>query len=258
MNRLARLTQLIGVTSVPVLGVTWAGWTNATALVLYWCETLIFVLLVAALIHIHRLATKKRGHYCEMLVRTTTNDLTTAKRKIGYFGTTFLIFGVAFWLGTGMLLALLVRDETVDVDQLKQALPITALFLFIGLVIDMIGIRERPFAWISKMSQWVLWRVFFVQISIFVGFALSELFGLPHGILIVFVVLKVYTDIATQLPTYDPKLAPRWMVKLFGRSFAEDWRKSKHTEDSREAMEEEIFDGRPMPFEQTRIQRIDG
>ena len=99
MNRFLRLTQLVGVTSVPVLGVTWAGWTNATALVLYWWETLILVLLVAARIHIHRIATKKRGHYCEIRMNTTTNGATKTRTKIGYYGTSFLVFSIAFWIG---------------------------------------------------------------------------------------------------------------------------------------------------------------
>jgi hypothetical protein len=258
MNRLVRLTQLVGVTSVPVLGVTWAGWNNATALVLYWCETLILVLLVAARIHIHRRATKKRGHYCEMLVKITTNGLTKTERKIGYFGTTFLVFGIAFWLASGVFLGVVLRDETIDVDALKGALPITALLLCVGLLIDMIGIRERPFAWISKMSNAILWRVFLVQIAIFAGFAAANWLDLPRGTLLAFVALKIYTDVASQLPDYDPERAPRWMVRMFGRDFAEYWRKTKREETSREAAEEEIFDGRPMPLEQTMIRRMDG
>src|SRR2546422_11697790 len=131
MNRFLRLTQLVGVTSVPVLGVTWAGWTNATALVLYWCETLILVLLVAARIHIHRIATKKRGHYCEIRMNTTTNGTTKTRTKIGYYGTSFLVFSIAFWIGSGIFLGKVVSDQQVDVDQIKGALPITAPFLTI-------------------------------------------------------------------------------------------------------------------------------
>ncbi|HEY3055318.1 MAG TPA: DUF6498-containing protein [Thermoanaerobaculia bacterium] len=257
-----RVTQLVGVTSVPVVGVVWAGWTNATALVLYWYETLLLILLVAVRIHLHRTLTKKRGHYCEVLMRSTTNGRTTTRTKIGYFGTSFLIFALAFWLGSGIFLGFTLRDDqlgAVDHDELRAGLAVTAILLSLGLFIDMVGLRERPFAWISMMSRGVLWRVFLVQIAIFAGFVGAGMLGLPRSALIAFVFLKLYTDITSQLPNYyDPQRAPRWTVKLFGRSFAEQWRRDKAAETALEKAEEEIFDGRPMPFEQTFIHRIDG
>src|SRR5215470_7196700 len=82
MNWLARLSLLFGLNAVPVVGVARAGWTNATALVLYWCETVILVLLVALRIRLHRRWTNKRGHYCETLVKITQNGLSTTKRSI--------------------------------------------------------------------------------------------------------------------------------------------------------------------------------
>lgn len=261
MNRFMRVTQLIGVTSVPVAGVVWAGWTNATALVLYWCETLLLILLVAVRIHLHRTLTRKRGHYCEVLMSSTTNGRTKTRTKIGYFGTSFLVFGLAFWLGSGIFLGYTLRDDqlgAVDADEVRAGLAVTAIFLSLGLFIDMVGLRERPFAWISQMSKGVLWRVFLVQIAIFAGFIGAHMLGLPRSTLFAFVFLKLYTDIASQLPNYDPQRAPRWMVRLLGRSFAEEWRKEKAVEGAREKAEEEIFDGRPMPIEQTFIHRIDG
>ena len=84
MSWLARLSLLLGVNAVPVVGVAGAGWTNATALVLYWCETVILVLLVALRIRLHRRWTNKRGHYCEGLVKITRNGLSRTERSTGH------------------------------------------------------------------------------------------------------------------------------------------------------------------------------
>ena len=43
MNRLARLAQLVGLNAIPVIGVSFANWASPTALVLYWCETVMLV-----------------------------------------------------------------------------------------------------------------------------------------------------------------------------------------------------------------------
>ena len=45
------------------------------------------------------------------------------------------------------------------------------------------------------------------------------------------------------------------MVRLLGTGFAAYWRTAKQGDEERQAAEEEPFDGRPMPFESTLIQR---
>jgi Family of unknown function (DUF6498) len=110
MNWLARLSLLVGLNAVPVVGVALAGWTNATALVLYWCETVILILLVTIRIHLHRRWTKKRGHYCEMLVKTTRSDLTKIEKRIGRFGTSFIALALMFAIGQGIFLGFVLRE----------------------------------------------------------------------------------------------------------------------------------------------------
>jgi hypothetical protein len=259
MNRFLRLSQILGVNAVPVLGVAAGGWQTATALVLYWCETILLVLLVALRIHLHRRATKKRGHYCEMLVRTTTNGSTRTKRSIGHFGTSFLALALLFSFGQAVFLAVVInRDDSlrdgVNVVQLRQGLAVTAVLLVVGLFIDLVGIRARPFAWIRDMSTAVLWRVFLVQIVVIAGVVGAAWLELPRITLLTFVALKVYTDLASQLPQYNPEEAPRWM----GSDFARYWRTERKRDEAREAAEEEVFDGRPMPLDQTLIRRTDG
>jgi hypothetical protein len=253
MNWLARLSLLVGLNAVPVVGVAWAGWTNATALVLYWCETVILVLLVTVRIDLHRRWTKKRGHYCETLVKTTRNGLTNTERRIGHFSTSFIAVALMFAIVQGIFLSFILHKaqllDKVSFTQLSQGLAATAVFLCLGLFIDLAGLRERPFAWIRDMSKAVLWRVFLVQIVIIVGVIGSSWLGLPRAVLITFVVLKLYTDATSQLGQYDPAEAPAWMVRLLGEGFGRYWRAVKHDDQVRAAAEEEIFEGRPMPLE---------
>lgn len=61
----------------------------------------------------------------------------------------------------------------------------------------------------------------------------------------VFIVLKLLNDLATQLPQYNPKEAPRWMVRLLGPGFAEYWRKERTGEIVSASEDEEPFTGVP-------------
>ena len=258
---MARLSLLLGLNAVPVVGVAGAGWSNATALILYWCETVILVLLVVLRIHLHRRWTNKRGHYCEVIVKTTRGSSSKTQTTIGHFGTSFIIVALMFAIIQAIFLSFILYKaqllDKVSFAQLKQGLAATAAFLCLGFFIDLKGLRERPFAWIRDMSNAVLWRVFLVQIVIICGVIGSMWLGLPRAILITFVVLKLYTDATAQLPQYDPAEAPAWMVRLLGNSFAQYWRAEKHDNEARAEAEEEIFNGRPMPLEKTPNQPID-
>ena len=252
INRLGRLTQLVGLNSIPVAGAIFDGWSNATALAIYWCETVIFVVLVFLRIHIHRMATKKRGHYVEIRGNS--------RKKMGLFGTSFLVFSLIFCVGQVVFLNYALGDDLKSIrrDDVILGIKAVTVFLALGFAIDLIGIRERPFAWIRNMSMGALWRVFLVQVAIIAGVIGTGMFGLPRVTLIAFVILKLYTDAASQLPQYDPEEAPQWMQRLMGKEFAESWRADKRKQTDREAAEEQIFRGQPMPFEASLIQRTDG
>ena len=84
-------------------------------------------------------------------------------------------------------------------------------------------------------------------------------FKLPAALLITFVILKIFVDVTSQIPQYDPAEAPAWMVRLLGKGFAEYWRAAKHADEDRARAEEEIFTGKPMPPDKTRPQwRVSG
>jgi uncharacterized protein DUF6498 len=211
--------------------------------------------LVALRIRLHRRWTNKRGHYCETLIKIARNGLGRTKKSTGYFGTSFITVALTFATAQAVFLSFILYKthllDNVNFTQLMQGLAATAVFLCLAFLIDLKGLRERPFAWIREISNAVLWRVFLVQIVIICGAMGIAWLGLPRVTLITFVVLKLYTDATSQLPQYDPAEAPAWMVWLFGNSFARYWRTVKRSDLARAAAEEEIFDGRLMPLEKT-------
>lgn len=239
MYRFGRVAQLVGLNSIPVIGVAFGDWSNATALALYWCETVILVFLVSIRIHVHRITTRKRGHFVEK--RMKTGQFSSRSGGIGHFGTSFLFFALILSVFNAIFLGWAIGDERVgaiDRQQLKQGLLAAAILLTVGLVMDLATIRKRPFAWIKAMSSGILRRVFLLYLVMIVGAILAAAIDLPRGVLLAFVLLKLWVDIGAQIPALQPKPTEK-QQKLA-------------------AAEEQRFQGRPIPFEDALIQRYDG
>ena len=245
MNRLLRTTQLIGLNSVPVAGVLLGGWSNATALVLYLCENVIMALLMAVRIYAHRKATNKRGHYIEVEVTTYGVGDSSPKMKTGHFGSNFLLAALVFSIAQGCFLGLILDHAgSVDPEGLETGLGASAALLLAGLALDMVGLRERSFAWIRQMANAALWRVFVVNIALIIGIIGAQFLGLPRTGLVAFAGLKLFSDIAYQLPQYDAADAPGWSARLFSRNYAEEFRAQRIEDLKRAAEDEETFAGK--------------
>jgi hypothetical protein len=63
VDRFGRLTHVVGFNAIAIGGVFFRGWPDGTAVALYWCESLLFVLSVSILVALHRKLTNKSGHY---------------------------------------------------------------------------------------------------------------------------------------------------------------------------------------------------
>jgi len=229
MNRIGRLTQLVGLNAVPIAGLMYAGWSDGTALALYWCETLIVMFLVAWRVRIHRELTNKRGHF------TGTNS---------YFSGKFLVVGLLALFLPAMFVAVAVRH--VDVHALGRGLLYSLAFLLVGFLLDLTTIREQPFMWIRKMAMFTWWRILLVDIAGLIG-VFGVGFDFPRAGVITFIALKIYTDVTANWPPYDPREPPRFL-----RWFTNDTKELKieweHEYDDRHQIlmeDEEPFDGRP-------------
>lgn len=229
MNRIGRLTQLVGLNAVPIAGLMWVGWSDGTALALYWCETLVALFLVAWRIRIHRKLTNKRGHF------TGPNS---------YFSGPFLYIGLFFLIGPAIFVAIAIQH--VDVRALGKGLLISIAFLLVGLLLDLATIRDQPFMWIRKMANFTWWRVLLINSAGMIG-VFGVGFEYPRSGVIAFIALKIYTDVAGNWDDYDPREAPRFM-RWFTKDTQElklEWAAEYDDRHKIYLEDEEPYDGRP-------------
>lgn len=258
MRTLLHVAQLAGLNAVPVAGVLAGGWSSATALVLYWCETLLLLALIAVRIEWHRLATHKRGHYVAMQVTTVTRGVKSTRTQAILYSVVFAFAGVIALVAQGVFLFFVLNKggllPAVDRADLVAGLRATAALVALGFLIDLPGLRERPFGWVDAISLRVLRRMFVVQVAVMVGFVAVGWFAAPQALLVAFAVLKLLTDLGSQLPEVNPREAPAWMVRWLGPGFADHWRKERRAEDTQAALQEERFAGVPMPAKASSLQ----
>lgn len=220
MQGIIRALQILGVNAVPAWGFFDDHWSASTTLVVYWFENIIATLLIAVRVVIHRRVTKKRGYF-------------DAKKKYNSFLSAFLASSLIFTAGQGVFVAAIVfiiaKTGPVRVADVKQGIAGVSVFLTFGLLLDLARIKSTPFAYIRRLTEHALGRVFVIHITIIVGMMIAMFTGKTAAIFIVFATLKTLLDIAGQTPQYDPAEAPRWlnaiMPKQNGKTFADFWRK---------------------------------
>ncbi|HEV8632579.1 MAG TPA: DUF6498-containing protein [Thermoanaerobaculia bacterium] len=262
MDLLRRLLPLVGINAIPVIGVFWQGWSGATALTLYWWENLIGSLLVVARIVIHRALTRKRG-YQRLQLQLQSGDGPPKRRpgkplrpprgeQKGSFLAEFLvaacaataIHGLLLWLVVGKLLA-----ARPDATALRHGVLGVGAIQLAAFGLDLLGIRQRPFAWIRELAQTTVNRVTLIHLVVIVGMWVGLQTG-TVGVFGPFAVLKFLADIGNLLARLgvraDPDEMPPWVAGAVnkvgpkGGDFAEYWRESKAEEKRLLAQDEQI------------------
>ena len=229
MNRLGRLAQIVGLNAVPIAGLVWVGWSDGTALALYWCETFVAMFLVALRMRIHRKLTNKRGHF---------------RGPNSYFSGPFLYIGLLLMILPMMFVAVAVQH--VDLRALRMGLMYSIAFLLVGFLLDLTTIRNQPFMWIRKMANFTWWRAILIDLAGLIG-AFGVGFNYPRTGVIAFIALKFYTDLAANWRDYDPRDAPRFL-RWFTKDTQElkvEWAAEYDERHQIYLEDEEPYDGRP-------------
>lgn len=250
---LRRLVPLIGINAVPLGGVFFAVWSPATALSLYWWENLIGSALVALRIALHRALTRKRGHHrlqlgLQVSAGGNENGRRRRKRKRedgepGSFLGEFLLVAGGGTAAHAVLLWAVLRgflEAGPDGDQLRIGVLAVGLIQLGGFLFDLIGIRQRPFAWIRDLAQATAARVSLLHLTLIAGFWFATGPGGLSGVLRPFVVFKALADLGGVLERLgvnaNPEEAPPWLaatmnrVRPEGGDFATYWRERKDRE----------------------------
>lgn len=278
-RQLLRLLQLLGINGVPAFGLFGAGWSPATVLAVYWWETLLTSLLLGLLIARHRRLTRKRGHYREQLQASVTVQSGTGEKrqhKFGSFLSEFLTVSLFFTFVHGVFLAFILfmmgtsgsggNGLGVDRGALETAVPAIALLAVLGFAIDLVGVGDRPFAWLRKRSEGVIGRVMLIQMTIILGMMFMAARDKPMAFFSVFLGLKLMADIGAYLPQWEPKEAPGCLTGVMnrigrgdggpkGEDFAAYWKRTDSEKTAQEAQDEEVVDPKSLRKREPRGKR---
>src|SRR5204862_5879912 len=92
-----------------------------------------------------------------------------------------------------------------------------AVFQSAEFILDLIWLRDRPFAWIEKLGQITLARLIVLHLTIIGGMAAVIFTGANRNFFGVFIFLKIMLQCSLFLPQYDPKTPPTWLSDLMDR-----------------------------------------
>lgn len=259
LPRVGRLLQSLGVNSVPAAGYFGDGWSIGTTLALYWLETVLVIFLISARILIHRRLTRKAGHWNVAVTTTTKRGGQTA---VSHGRTThlvsFLMVMIPFTAAHGLFLAVILfaglpqltgDSAAPSLADLRLGVLGVGALLVVGLLIDLVGIRDRPFRWIERASERAQGRMLITHLTIIFGMGAIAAFEGPAGLVAVFVGLKTLMDLGGLMPEKEPSPdPPRWLAWLdnFGPSregltFSAHYRRSIEDDRlKREANEREL------------------
>ena len=253
---LGRVAQALGLNSVPALGLFGAGWSAGTALAVYWIESLMVIVLVSARIVLHRRWTRKSGHWHAGVQTLHRSGKLVERRSITHLQS-YLGVAIPFTLVHGLFLSALLflvfrdnpeNDYRVSMPDLRDGVVGVAILLALGFLLDLIGLRSRPFRWIERGTERALGRVFVVHLTIVLGMFATVWTDGPSGLFVVFIGLKTLYDIGSVMPQKELELEPpRWlrgMDKVKGKdgeTFSETWRRTEEAaRRQREENEQEL------------------
>ena len=249
---LSSLLTALGLNAVPAAGWFIGNWSAGTILVLYWLETLIGTLLVAARIILHRRVRPSKGHWDYQAPQTQEPQ---GNSRCSYL-VAFLVPALVFTLAHGIFIAALgfmmiknnlTPDARVNVHDLLTGLIGIGMFQVADFTLDLISLRDHPFLWLERLGQQTLSRVFVVHLGIVGGMAAVMFTGANRHFFGVFIFLKAMLNCSVALPQWNPKTPPAWLSNAMDHigspknektTFAQFWKQNDDQEAARIARNE--------------------
>ena len=253
--RVRSLLTALGLNAVPALGWFVGDWSAGTMLLLYWLETLIGTVLVAARIILHRRLRPSKGHWD---YRAPQTQAPSSGGRSTYLSA-FLVPALAFTFVHGIFLvalgAMMIKNQhspeaRIEIQPLLAGLLGITVLQIVDFGFDLVWLRTQPFAWIEKLGQLTFARVIVIQFTIMGGMAAVMFTGTSRNFFGVFIFLKTLLNCSLVLPQYQPKTPPRWLSslmdrvpssKLKGTNFAQFWKQEDDEEAARLARNEKAL-----------------
>jgi hypothetical protein len=256
--KLPRILTALGINAVPALGWFLGDWNSGTTLAVYWFETVVASLFIAARVLVHRRLVPVRGHFRYAQQESQKNrgkDLTFLQ----HFLPVSLMFSVAHGIFLAALIFLLTAngrgaEVRLNFHELALGCGLILAFQTVDFLIDLVQVRKRPFRWIEVMAERNFGRALIIHMTLIIGLLAAGLAGGARGFFLVFVTLKTMNDLSGIVPQYDPEEAPKWLCWLMDKvpnasgkgkknqTFAEFWKEGKGGERARVAKNEQPFE----------------
>ena len=248
------LITALGLNAIPAAGWFIGDWSAGTMLVLYWLETLLGTLLLGCRILLHRRFHPTEGHWNYLAPQGQQQRQTKGRST---YLSAFLVPALVFTFAHGVFLAVLgfmmiakhlSSEATIEKEHLLAGLAGIAIFQFLDFFLDLIWLRTRPFAWIERLGQQTLGRVFVIHLTIIGGMAAVMFTGANRHFFGVFIFLKTLLNCSILLPQWQPKAPPAWLASLMDRigspkhkntSFSQFWKQTDDQEAARVARNDE-------------------
>lgn len=251
-SRAFALLQVLALNGVTLYGVYRLGWSWGTALVLYWCETVLGTFFITLRMLLHRRLTHKRGYYRAQLGIKQNDKPFTA--FVPEFVTGSLGFNLIHGLFLAVILGLMLKDRpdaALDLQALGKGLAAIALILVGSFALDCQNIKERPFAWIRDLAQRSMGRTMVVHLAIVLGMFGVMFFDLPQAPFAVFALLKILLELGgLSGGRKTPREAPAWASRIarlapgkHETSFEDQFRKDVVKEERLAEEDEEVMAG---------------
>jgi len=184
MTTTLRLLLVLIINGVTIYGVFYLGWSVGTAIAIYWCETVIGIILITLLFILHRKLTHKRGHQRPVLRN-------------------FLLVTVPFTFGQGLfLIALLAvvfprtaQSEQFNFATFKIGLMLVGAAMLVRFGTEAVGLKSLPFAELRRAADSFAPRVLVVHVTIIAGMFALAAAGRVRAFFAVFAALKLIGDL---------------------------------------------------------------
>lgn len=187
LSRLSRFVETVGVNALPLGGVLAGGWSQATALSLYWWENLAAGLFVAARLWLY--------HRWNPGVPASTNRL----QQPGQFFVTTLAFTIAHGVFLAMIFGAVLKAGP-ETERLRAAVLPLAVLQAAAFGVDLWTLSAWPPARVRAQADHLLGRVVLVHLSLLVGLFLQAALDCPWAFFACFAALKGLSDLAQFLP----------------------------------------------------------
>jgi hypothetical protein len=246
--------------AVPLLGLFGLGWSPATTLVLYWCESVLGIAFVLARLVLHRALTHKRGYLRTVgggdQKRRGRQPLDSWTFIASYLGSALVgIFVTALFYGL-MVFAVFGDGRRVSPVDLGQGLVATGAIFLLGLFLDARRINERPFSWARGVVERSLQRFGLLVIALLLGGMAFAFHHRPVVFYGVFVLCKLVADVdlafqmarGDGLSTAFARFGP-WVAARLGPNAVRNVKLAEHERERTDRREERAADDDELTFE---------